>query len=367
MTTRWFRTWLLLSTLFSVVAIPVLADQPLASDAPLASSVASFLAKESDEGSVEGRGWIPYAGVEATFLAPQFGTGSGDTVVINDLNTPATYLASGSDANLSYLGLAPRFWIGSANESGNGIRGRYWQLNQSSTVGNPFNPVLFPGDLSGNSASNIFRVYAADLEGTKAFCWNNWDLMASFGVRHASVAQQSAVSATGLVPVAGGSDLLYGTASSGSQFNGTGLTFGIQGVQPICENCCGSFGLYASARGSVLWGTAATSASTSATIIGPGLQNVAVDGANGRGDEELYIAEFQIGGQWTRPLKCCNSVAFARLTAEYQWWDVSGSGRSTATSPVFRAANDDITATANGINLSSLDFIGFGIATGFYW
>ncbi len=366
---------MLLSLVFSLFTVPLFAaegydyfaEQPSPSDAPVKAPTQK-LADALDDCSDEGRNWIPYAGVEATFFSPQL-SGGGDTITLTNALAGTVTVFNANDANLGYLGLAPRFWVGMSNCNGVGIRARYWQLNQAATAHDPLNPVGIPGDVTGFTALNNLRMYAADVELTKDLCWGNWDLLGSVGVRNARLQRGSSLSATGLVDLGGGAfDVLSATTNSGATFDGTGLTFGIQGLRNIrcCE--CGTFDLFASGRASILWGQSSSYAGTSAVAFGPGIFAASIDSADVNGlDDDMFITEFQVGVQWSRDLICCNARAFARLTFEYQNWDINNGGLTASLSSANRPGIDDITARASGRSLQSLDLVGVGIATGFYW
>lgn len=102
--------------------------------------------------------------------------------------------------------------------------------------------------------------------------------------------------------------------------------------------------------------------------------------------EELFIAELQLGGQWSRPVRFINGHFFARGAFEYQFWRNS---TARAYAEIDEDDLDDFNSTHtiiftdNGVVESGIgttqgrgyayglepdfDLIGFSLSTGFVW
>ena len=345
---------------------PVAAPPVIAPPAAWASPpTLDIPACESD--NEDGRCWSPYAGAEAVFLSPHF-TGPVDSInIVNTFfgaNTSNTVTSNSADTR--GLTATPRVWIGVTGQNCWGVRARYWQLNQAASGVVPFAATGLPVATFGYIAQSGVKMYAADLEITKQVDWENWQVLASGGVRDAHLERFSTLSA-GLAPLP--FTPVFGLAQSGAKFDGVGPTFGIQALRPIGNGCRGNWGLYTAGRGSALWGSTSNGYALTGAGVLPftgGLNNAYAMGVQ----DQLSITEMQVGLQCTYDLQCCHTRAFARLTFEYQHWHATGNSQAASTTTSFVAGpggGSVATAIANGQPLRNLDLTGFGLATGFNW
>lgn len=253
----------------------------------------------------------------------------------------------------------PRLTLGVVGEHGLGIQGRYWRMENS--IGRYGLPVDFSGFTPYPSGSDLdedwengdlqrlagFEQFSAetnDLELTKDFCVLGWSGLATFGVRHGSynnyrinaVDGGIATGAAGLNspdyfpngpdPSSGIDDLYdtYHTAAydlgsrQSASFRGTGLTSSLTALRPFAFNP--ELALFTSMRGSVLYGDSVNESQTYAAM--DSFYNSDFDSVTDtiRSSNELYIAELQLGTQWSRNVRFLNGRMFARAAFEYQFW-----------------------------------------------
>lgn len=307
------------------------------------------------------------------------------------------------------LTAAPRLALGVVGEGGWGIQGRYWRMENS--VGG-FDPLIgsfdystgvadddvnsdwFDGELSQTSDFERFNVQTIDLEGSKDFSFYAWRGLATFGARYADLnnVRYSTVDGairTGSPGIAGGSqDTMnnsYHTADydfsalQTMNFHGVGPTFSLTGFRSLTDN----FGLFTSARGSVLFGDSRNVARVDGQMSSLFDDVGATDLGVITSTEELFIAELQLGGQWSRPVRFINGQFFVRGAFEYQFWRNSTARASAAIDDgtvgdwgdAHTIINNDIESgigTTEGSGFAfglepDFDLIGFSLSTGFVW
>lgn len=240
--------------------------------------------------------WSCTAGAEATFLMPHF-DGSGFVRELSGRNFV--------NVNNEFVA-APRLYLGLEHECGGGIRGRYWQMQGSDN---------FAGFLTGApplfdavAAFQEFEVNAVDLEYTRRFQTYDWNFLGSLGVRNASLSRIERFTYN--------ADDFLAFSSANFQYHGTGLTSCLEARRPIGNN---GLSLFASLRGSALWGSSRQQGST---LIDTNL----VDRVGlARIDQESVFAgiwETQVGLEWAHNLQAYKGRAFARIMFEYQRWTV---------------------------------------------
>lgn len=242
----------------------------------------------------------------------------------------------------------PRLSFGVVGEHGLGVQGRYWRMENS------FGQFGLPVDFSGagpvdgsptgdwrdgylNRVAGFERFSAEtiDLELTKDFCFLGWSGLLTLGARHGSYHNHRtnvvdggiATGAPGLdAPDGSDDDLLdtYHTAAYdlGSRqtaaFRGTGFTTSLTALRPLAFNP--DFALFASMRGSVLYGDSVNTAQTYAAMDSFYNSDWDSDSQVIRARNEQYIAELQLGTQWSRDVRFLNGRVFARAAFEYQFW-----------------------------------------------
>lgn len=318
------------------------------------------------------------------------------------------------------LTASPRLSLGIVGANGWGIQGRYWRMENSVGSNGPLidfdtytneNDTLAPdemaawyaGQLSQTSDFERFNTQTIDLEGSKDFSVYAWRGLATLGARYADVnnVRNSTVDGairTGTPGYEGGTvgdlpdqvvqdnmnntfhtaDYDFATLQS-MNFHGAGPTFSLTGIRPLTE----SFSLFTSGRGSVLFGDSRNFAQVDGQM-----SSLFDDDSNNRSNvinstEELFIAELQLGGQWSRPVRFINGHFFARGAFEYQFWRNS-TARAYADlnqdslsdfSNIHTIINDDIQSgigTTEGDGYAygldpNFDLIGFSLSTGFVW
>jgi hypothetical protein len=243
----------------------------------------------------------------------------------------------------------PRLTFGIISENGVGIQGRYWRMENS--IGSFGLPVDFSnvppypnftaddewedGALNRVAGFEHFAAETIDMELSKDFCTFGWHGLATFGVRHGSYDNyrinavdggiQTGVS--GVTAPLGTNDNLLNTfhtadydlgSRQAASFRGTGLTTSLTGMRPFAFNP--QFALFASMRGSVLYGDSVNVAQTYAAMDSFYNSDFASDSQTLRDSNEMYIAELQLGSQWSRNVNFLNGRVFARAAVEYQFW-----------------------------------------------
>lgn len=299
-----------------------------------------------------------YAGVEATFLVPDFGNGGVAAYELIDTNAPARDVTLGGVIDPDDMEYGPRVWVG-AQVGCWGVAARFWHLDGDNVASDLFagvdtNDIGY--DVSGN-----FEAYTIDLEAQRTICLCNSQHVVSFGVRYASIENNGQV--TTIADTADG--LLITRAGYRQLAHGTGITTALSGTKPIGCSCVKAF---YNVRGSLLWGPVDTAANTMAAAgaVGGGVAS-SVNGAATHLSDDMFIGEVQVGLQIDRRLQCVPADAFVRVAAEYQYW-TADKGLSTSTSFAgFGAPPTSVastTATVGGVEMS---LYGISIATGVAW
>ena len=180
-------------------------------------------------------------------------------------------------------------------------------------------------------------------------------------MRYASFENRSSASAAGFFE--GGFDLATAAAASGTSFHGTGLTFALAGRRQLG---CSNLHLFASGRGSVLWGDAEVWANAESSAISfPSAAAVEAAGAYASGSTEAWIGEFQVGVQWEYALECLPAVAFFRTAFEYQYWNIQGNGFAGAESLAIANLSGGFAEATSGA--SNVHLYGLSVGTGLTW
>ena len=315
------------------------------------------------------------------------------------------------------LTASPRLSLGIVGASGWGIQGRYWRMensvgsngplidfdtytNENDTVSPDEMAAWYAGQLSQTSDFEQFNVQTIDLEGSKDFSVFAWRGLATLGARYADVnnVRNSTVDGairTGAPGYVGGTqgdgtvnddmnntyhtaDYDFATLQS-MNFHGAGPTFSLTGIRPLTE----SFSLFTSGRGSVLFGDSRNFARVDGQMSSLFDDDSNVDSDVINSTEELFIAELQLGGQWSRPVRFINGHFFARGAFEYQFWRNSTSRAYADLNQnslndfgnIHTIINNDIQSgigTTEGDGYAyglepDFDLIGFSLSTGFVW
>ncbi|MCO6455420.1 MAG: hypothetical protein J5I93_08990 [Pirellulaceae bacterium] len=263
--------------------------------------------------------WHVVTGVEATFLHPQV----QDTPLYH--LTPIGLEITSRLASLDDYYAAPRVWLGWQHQSGHGVRARYWDFEASAWNYDAFLVPLAPEffDIGSYNATNKLEAYTIDLEYTRRFCFQRWQMLGSIGARHAKLDRAEMLNSLTTDLISGPTPLgVTSQIISERQMSGTGLTLGLEAIRPLNH---WNLNLFCSGRGSALWGDNRSTNLSTMYIAPAGLGPGAISTANVLlldDQDTMYILEFQVGVEWRCPLKCICAEMFIRAAFEYQYWDV---------------------------------------------
>lgn len=308
--------------------------------------------------------YTPFLGVAATFLAPIHNSASSGTVTGTDL-IGGTVLTS-STSTAGGMIVSPRLWLGFVGPNGWGAAVRYWRY---SNIQSGLGPLGTAG--AGTFLSNTaqLQLQTLDMEVIRALRNPSVNpIWFSIGARYA---QFQNYTGAGFVESMAGPSLASGSAFSGSDFYGLGLTTSLYGKRKLGNASPWSF--FWGGRLSMLWDNSGKSfASTSANTSGALSTGLASSAQFASGVNDLFIFDTQTGLQYDRALRYVPRMnAFFRVAYEWQYWTLGANGigaHATSTSTVTAAGvpTQSVTAVSQAGG-AVLDLIGFNIATGFYW
>ncbi len=287
-------------------------------------------------------------GAEATFLVPHVRNGLG-TLTVNGVQSSNSF--GNTNDNLV---AAPRVWLGVQGPKWGGVV-RFWQLNTSD---NGFNPLQLLTTGAGVSTGERLEAYTLDAEVTRRFELGCWDLLGSFGFRHAQLdSGNQLTSATFFAPAVSATSAAF----SSQEFEGNGITFSLFGKRQIFEGS--GLHVYFGLRGSALWGDSSAGVLTRATVLTPIGFADNVNAAYASGDNaEMFIGEIQAGLQWDHELKCICGSAFVRGGFEWQTWDSDRASNARAAS--LAAVNGLVATAAANSGGADTNFVGFVLGAG---
>lgn len=341
--------------LASPVASWTADESAVADPAPAAPPSAMQVGAPCDGGACCAPRGGMFALVETTFFWPQFTRNFLTSGFSNSLGTTTfesnSQLGSVDGAFIA----APRITLGIQGQCW-GLLTRYWN---ATSWGSAFAPIpnLGGGDPStGINAFDGFKAYTLDLEVQRRFCVGCWNMYGFLGTRYASVNNTRGLN---IVNAFDGT-VLSATSFASQSFNGTGLTWGLWGISPLWD--CSPISLYFVNRYSFLWGNGKASSQTSASVLGLASADQANFAAAGTNNGGLFIAEVQLGIQWTAQLKCLPACAFFRTGVEWQYWNNGQSLNTSANSTAF-FLTQRATATASAGDLL-FNLIGLNICAG---
>lgn len=305
----------------------------------------------------------PYVGIESTFFAPIL---SSTPIGVSAFDVTTNYTFNSNSDGLSYMNVAPRVTLGVGSCCGRGARVRYWQMTNSIFGTDALN-LADPADFTGFTNTGEFKAYTIDLEATREFCCCHKTFIGFVGARYVGLSQSESMFAQVLTqPVP---DLLTAQATSQTQFYGTGITFGLQCIEPICCKCWGELDFFVGGRGSSVFGTARSAVASTAQVGGAGIFAATTNQAVADDSATLLIGELQTGLQWSKLVcgPCAVQRVFARGSFEYQYWGLSGAPTTQANSFAGRAPFDQISITTEQRDFSNINFVGFTLSVGCYW
>jgi hypothetical protein len=196
------------------------------------------------------------------------------------------------------LQAAPLAWFGFYNENGLGGRLRWFLFEASSREGvivtpdstvrtaRPLGLILESGVVGDEFRflSNL-KLHVWDLEGTRSWNGDNWQLQAAAGVRYAHLSQDYLA----MLRPGPGSPTEPKDLRFSHNFNGAGPTLAVEGK--YCLGCSG-LALYGNGRGAILFGTGKEQLLQTST-------NSVHDHRRQQADV-LPVSELEVGVQFTR-------------------------------------------------------------------
>jgi hypothetical protein len=241
------------------------------------------------------------------------------------------------DFNYDYE-YAPFAWLGYVNDSGFGVRGRWFMFDHSADVQQAVPAALGPpAYVAGGPGGVLFNTGAAatwdiqsdlemdvyDLEATQAIDHGPWTWAGSAGVRYMRIVQHYNVfeSFPGV-----GSGRQFNSAHS---FDGIGPTLSLEGRRVIA---CSGFSFYGSVRESILVGDSLYDASFFPAGGGNpagATQSIAASWS------PVSITELELGIEYA--LQLGYATGFVRGGIVYQFWQ--GVGNASFTDPTFGGVN----------------------------
>ena len=301
-----------------------------------------------------------YLNSELTALS-SINSAADQSYVLNDLVAPAAVTPFASTVDANQLTAAPRLTFGKSNCNGWGVQTSYWGMN--TTAGSGFaGPLAGPANVPDLNLINVqesFRAYTFDIEATKRLQVRQTQYWGTFGVRHASLTNST--SSVGLGESVN-NDTYVLSALSQTRFNGTGLTYSLMGIRPISNKCVS---VYGGGRLSNVFGHNTAVAQTSAVLSSPAGASNSTNGAIDRGNDALFISEFQTGLLYSRCLKQYGGRMFARGGFEYQYWNTADRN-AFSTSFAGVTGSSDASVTTTGGDLKT-HLVGFSLGAGYAW
>jgi len=227
------------------------------------------------------------------------------------------------------LQVAPLAFVGYSWDNGFGIRFRWFGFNQNQSAGTTIgsgNITVF--DASGNNtigfgkgttivANSHLYLSAYDLEATYNTTIGKWLLIGSAGARYAQINQAYSIASVDAAGVA-----LAGSGSN-HDFNGFGPTVSLEGHRQIG---CSGFGVYASARASILFGSGHLS---SGSVTGPASDiGFTSSTASGSQTSVIPVGEMEIGGEWSKAWGRFRVFAQVGVIGQI-WWGTGNAAEPT--------------------------------------
>ena len=185
------------------------------------------------------------------------------------------------------------------------------------------------------------------------------------GYRYALFEDLAYLSVTGLgsaVP----QPVILGSATSITEFEGSGVTLAFSGSGPLYSFCSSHLRAFWRARASMMWGEMISNAQTAVTVIDPVVGSASqVNFASALADDELFIGEIQAGVRWEHELIFVPATAFAQVAFEFQYWDTDV-GWAQSQSQATVGATSGIASAVAGPDVE-LDLLGFNVGAGLVW
>jgi len=316
-------------------------QQPLPAPAPLpAPTPAVDGTRNNDSGTTAPMPVVPGGTIDA--LLPRGGLGGtwvvgGGIYVLGPISSNARaftnepIIGRASETNFTVnLNVAPLAFVGYSWDNGWGVRFRWYQFSADASASATFagqveDATGRQAQLLGSgtvSASGHLHVSAYDLEATYNTTMGQWLLVGSAGARYGQINQGYGFEAAA---VATGRSF---ASSDNHDFNGFGPTFALEGHRRLGDS---TFGLYASARASILFGSGQYSDSSMLTIS-PGNGRATGLGTSSSSSQTsvIPVGELEFGGEWSRAWGRLR--LFAQVGVVGQIWWGTGSASDSASS-----------------------------------
>jgi len=243
-----------------------------------------------------------YGGAALIYAKPHF----KEAFQISALNT-ATGLQTLIPFSYDYSA-TPEFWLGMERADGLGLRGRYWQFDQSGngitrvSDGQTYytanaTTIIFPATIIANDAGEVLvsddnlRTQVVDLEATLRMKVGRTEIVGGGGLRYAALTQ----SLTSTVLDAGGT--MVGLLQWTRDFEGVGPCVSFDLRRPLGQS---RFSAVAKVNAALLYGNK----DLERTVVGDVTSPTAAPFLNlDGGDEVVGLGEVALGVQWRRPFR----------------------------------------------------------------
>jgi hypothetical protein len=239
-----------------------------------------------------------------------------------------TSSATATETSFDYdMELAPRVWLEWGGMDSLGWRLQWWELDEdanqvlaeapASGLGlvEPveFRDIDISVSLPGETlrADSHVKLYAIDFEGMRHVDFGCWSLLASGGLRYASIEQDYRAEATN---VAGAQS---GLIEEQRTLDGIGPTFLLEARRQVLPRLA----VFSNARASLLFGEGDTTLTAGEDLD---LASAFTTTRSSSRDDLLPILEAQWGVDWRAPITPCHDF-YMTAALEGQWWSGVGS------------------------------------------
>ena len=247
------------------------------------------------------------AGATLYYIKPVWNANPAFATAPIDADSPITQ----TDFDYSYTA-SPAIWVGFGDKDGIGGRARWFRFDQNESLRGVNDGSLFilsatplglanASDTAGDDLffGSALRVETWDAEITNSCSGCNWNILVAGGVRYAHIRQNFR---TVEIPLE--DEDLFDQVWSGHSFNGIGPTVALEARRSVGG---GGLGVYANARGSLLWGDGGQQVRE---VLNGDLDNI-VEVSTNR-DKFISNAELEVGGEFSRVRNGGRSRAFVR-------------------------------------------------------
>jgi len=273
--------------------------------------------------------WVVGGGVY--YMAPFYNNNRAFTTSSTTFAATGTATTTGLTNFNNKLQIAPLAFVGYSWDNGVGIRFRWFQFREDNSAGATLDGTTSVSDALGNvmtpgpaakgttvTASAHLYLSAYDLEATYTYACGKWLVIGAAGARYAQINQGYSANATDPAGVA------IFNGGSNHNFNGFGPTVALEGHRQICDL---GFGVYASARASILFGSGHLSNGFSVTALD---DPTSVSNA-GSQVSVIPVGELEMGGEWTTCWRRFRFFAQVGVVGQI-WWGTGNASEPTINS-----------------------------------